>query len=980
MPEGDDNRRIFLVELVGDSESFVDAVLEASLELLNFDKVLDEVGDHIKDVFGGTLGDVTQNMSKATESVTANTAAVEESTKVTETASMENQRLSHSFESVVVSAAAITSAYLYLRSVMDSMIATAEELNKLIARSTFIFDRHNVAAKDLSMTFLGLGRDASDFMRASMEFEKAGAQTEEQLVQLSEAAFKAGMMMGMTAEEVASGMRQLAVSLNAPIGEMGRLMQVATQLNMRLGATMEGLIRVAQAAPLAQEYFGITAEGMMHMGAMFERAAGNAEDGAATIEQIMNEMINNMGNNLMAAGLDVARFAELLRTDAAGATQYLAKQVGDMTAMQKRDLVVLGGLSQQQVRILERLGMQAEASSAAIKTIGAALYDTESFTEMYEYATNNLSDQLHLMWMELGAIWERISIMVLPVINLLVKVVRGFIYVLSLIPNVLLAAVGGFALLATGLVAVITAIATAVQLFSTYVLVSKAAQVATSVFTTVTSILTAVLTGNTAALNANVISRGLESIGTAQNTVATLMNTAAQSQNTVALWVLSAASGALAFATRVLTIAKTEGIVAAISYAVTSGATSIALMVEKAAAFGLALAQGALTIATTIVTAAQWAWNAAMYANPIGLVVVGVLALIAAIVLLATKFRPLKDLLFFFALGWASIYDAIVETIQEAFYPLGDVIDNLVIAWDNLMHILGLADEQARTSRDTWKTLAEWLVFAYKIFFLPLRASLVIVATVIEGLVKIVTLFIMAIQKVVLWVKNWRQTLQDIYSFIVDVFATAFYPVILAINLLKAAVGLVMPYITSALQPVIDGLGLVADAFNWIAGEAEDSKKSMQGSSFLHIKEGVSEVLPSLKTLGSAMGDIEKQAKKLNKTSAKASVSSVTDAVVNTTMNTTSGAAARAMRQVVTATAAQQAAAPARAARDVAAAGAAATERKAGERAPGPVEIPITISLDNRVLGQAMVKITQDMLVGRHNAPLSAQRGIPGGI
>lgn len=41
---------------------------------------------------------------------------------------------------------------------------------------------------------------------------------------------------------------------------------------------------------------------------------------------------------------------------------------------------------------------------------------------------------------------------------------------------------------------------------------------------------------------------------------------------------------------------------------------------------------------SAIATAAQWAWNAALYANPIGLIVVGIAALIAAIVIAYKKF------------------------------------------------------------------------------------------------------------------------------------------------------------------------------------------------------------------------------------------------------------------------------------------------------------------------------------------------------
>ena len=60
----------------------------------------------------------------------------------------------------------------------------------------------------------------------------------------------------------------------------------------------------------------------------------------------------------------------------------------------------------------------------------------------------------------------------------------------------------------------------------------------------------------------------------------------------------------------------------------------------KRSIFSLAAQKVAMVASATaagIVTAAQWAWNAALYANPIGLIIIAVIALIGVIVLIATK-------------------------------------------------------------------------------------------------------------------------------------------------------------------------------------------------------------------------------------------------------------------------------------------------------------------------------------------------------
>lgn len=56
-----------------------------------------------------------------------------------------------------------------------------------------------------------------------------------------------------------------------------------------------------------------------------------------------------------------------------------------------------------------------------------------------------------------------------------------------------------------------------------------------------------------------------------------------------------------------------------------------------------------LSGATSVASAAQWAWNAAMTANPIGLVIVGVAALVGVVALCWNKFEGFRNVLF---KGW----------------------------------------------------------------------------------------------------------------------------------------------------------------------------------------------------------------------------------------------------------------------------------------------------------------------------------------
>lgn len=74
------------------------------------------------------------------------------------------------------------------------------------------------------------------------------------------------------------------------------------------------------------------------------------------------------------------------------------------------------------------------------------------------------------------------------------------------------------------------------------------------------------------------------------------------------------------------------------------------------------------------ITAIQWAWNAALLANPIVLIIVAIVALVAVIVLIATKTTWFQDL-------WNAIWGAIGDPIKE-------FVDWVGKAWDFFVNML----------------------------------------------------------------------------------------------------------------------------------------------------------------------------------------------------------------------------------------------------------------------------------------------------
>lgn len=143
-----------------------------------------------------------------------------------------------------------------------------------------------------------------------------------------------------------------------------------------------------------------------------------------------------------------------------------------------------------------------------------------------------------------------------------------------------------------------------------------------------------------------------------------------------------------------------EGNPIAIGLATVLGIVTTSLILMKAATMAQTLWTGALTLVTNVSTAAWWANNAAMLANPITWIIAGVIALIALIGYLVYRVdgwgdawthtvNVVKNLwsgyLNYLKLGWLTAEDLLLSGI-----------DKIIIAWYKLQSLLG--DEGAKDS------------------------------------------------------------------------------------------------------------------------------------------------------------------------------------------------------------------------------------------------------------------------------------------
>ena len=102
-------------------------------------------------------------------------------------------------------------------------------------------------------------------------------------------------------------------------------------------------------------------------------------------------------------------------------------------------------------------------------------------------------------------------------------------------------------------------------------------------------------------------------------------------------------------------------------------ASGASVVKDTAATVANSAARLANAIATKVVTAAQWLWNVALTANPIGLIVVGIVALVAVFVVLWTKCKWFRDF-------WKGLWNAIKPSVMG-------IVKGLKVAWDAIVKV-----------------------------------------------------------------------------------------------------------------------------------------------------------------------------------------------------------------------------------------------------------------------------------------------------
>lgn len=296
-----------------------------------------------------------------------------------------------------------------------------------------------------------------------------------------------------------------------------------------------------------------------------------------------------------------------------------------------------------------------------------------------------------------------------------------------------------------------------------------------------------------------------------------------------------------------------QGIAAGVTWAFTTAVTThtgavyssrAALVAARLATIGHAIATGASATASGIAAAATWVWTGAMRAlslafwtSPIGLIVLGITALVAAIVLIATKTT-------WFQTMWDAVWKGIragITWIVDGFKWLWnvlfghsivpDIVNGFQVAWGILKSIF-----------DFWiatvKLVGKIFMWLWKNAVLPALKG---IRFLVQTYIKFVVLYFKTWIKIIrtlgdVFVWLWKQIVKVAMTAIRGIIKTVWFAIRTYLNLWKTGLRL--------LADVVKWLwkNVTKPAFNGIRGIVESVWKRGIRPAFNAIKDGARSV------------------------------------------------------------------------------------------------------------------------------------------
>lgn len=254
-------------------------------------------------------------------------------------------------------------------------------------------------------------------------------------------------------------------------------------------------------------------------------------------------------------------------------------------------------------------------------------------------------------------------------------------------------------------------------------------------------------------------------------------------------------------------------------------------------------------VATTTWTGIQWLLNIALTANPIGLIIVAVAALIAVIILIATKTTWFQDL---WKVVWTFIKDA-AKSVADWF--MNTIVPFFKTAWDGIVAAF-------QSAWDTIKGVLDFFVAGFNFWWDAIKAVLGFFSGIFKAAFDLVVSIVQTAWAIISALfEVWKTVMAAIWQPILDAVVAVFKWAWEAITgVITAFVDWVSPYLTAAWDAITGAISAAWDAIKNAATAAWDFIKGVFLAFWNWVKPYVQAAIDAIKTVLSTAWEFIKTA------------------------------------------------------------------------------------------------------------------------
>lgn len=512
---------------------------------------------------------------------------------------------------------------------------------------------------------LGTNKLGSDIRQAFAGAEASGV----------DAGRSAGSGFGRAFSLAATAFAALGVGsfLKSSITEASGLGESINALDVTFGKASGG---VQQLGKDAAKSLGLSNLEFNSLAVRFSSFAETISGPGGDVTSTLDEMTTRASDFASVMNLDVSQAAELFQSGLAGETEPLRAFGLDMSAAAVEAFALESGLVTAGTAMTEAQKVQAR--------YGLLMSQTSKTQGDFANTSGSLANQTRILSSSWKNTQASLGTLFLPVLEKAV----GFI-VSNVLPVVdkLIANLGesglagAFAPLASAAGPILLQVGGAVGELSgaLWGLVAGALPLLGPLIAGATGVMnflaenTGILTAAVIALAAGMVVWRLAQIAGNIAALASVPIAAAQAASNFTLAAAIRAQTAAQVTDTVATAANTGSRVAGIGALIANGAALVASRVAQLAA----------SAATGVATAAQWAWNAALTANPIGIVIVAIAALVGALVWFFTQTEAGRAI-------FQSVFAFIQSTVNSVVrWFMGTLVPTFQRVWSSVQSGLG---------------------------------------------------------------------------------------------------------------------------------------------------------------------------------------------------------------------------------------------------------------------------------------------------